>query len=171
MSRCRCREANKLSRAQLCCEGTYIPVRVAGAGLTGWRARAVMDTPLIILCIAGAGLTGWRARAVMDTLLIISCIAGAGLTWWRACTRGWDTLLIIYIPVFVCCRSWSDWVACVHARLGVPRWLTAATISLGIIFSVWLCLVIPSSAPKQRLRALIVRGKVSYGDIERVITV
>jgi hypothetical protein len=56
---------------------------------------------------------------------------------------------------------WSDWVACVHARLGVPRWLTAATISLGIIFSVWLCLVIPSSAPKQRLRALIIRGKPS----------
>jgi hypothetical protein len=52
-------------------------------------------------------------------------------------------------------------VACVHARLGVPRWLTAATISLGIIFSVWLCLVIPTSAPKQRLRALIIRGKVS----------
>merc|ERR1719427_1559483 len=50
--------------------------------------------------------------------------------------------------------KWSDWVACLHAKVGVPRWLTAATISLGIVFSVWLCLVIPSSAPKQRLRAL-----------------
>merc|ERR1712227_99748 len=36
--------------------------------------------------------------------------------------------------------SWSDWVSCLHAKVGVPRWLTAATISLGIIFSLWLCL-------------------------------
>jgi len=41
----------------------------------------------------------------------------------------------------------------------VPRWLTAATISLGIVFSVWLCLVIPSSAPKQRLRALVIKAE------------
>jgi len=53
--------------------------------------------------------------------------------------------------------KWSDWVACLHARVGVPRWLTAATISLGIVFSVWLCLVIPSAAPKQRIRALVIR--------------
>merc|ERR1712071_33208 len=53
--------------------------------------------------------------------------------------------------------KWSDWVACLHARVGVPRWLTAATISLGIVFSVWLCLVIPSAAPKQRIRALVTR--------------
>merc|ERR1711892_481583 len=26
--------------------------------------------------------------------------------------------------------KWSDWVACLHAKVGVPRWLTAATISL-----------------------------------------
>ena len=54
-------------------------------------------------------------------------------------------------------RKWSDWVACLHARVGVPRWLTAATISLGIVFSVWLCLVIPSAAPKQRIRALVIK--------------
>lgn len=53
--------------------------------------------------------------------------------------------------------KWSDWVACLHQRVGVPRWLTAATISLGIIFSVWLCLVIPSAAPKQKLRALVIK--------------
>merc|ERR1719402_950605 len=53
--------------------------------------------------------------------------------------------------------KWSDWVACLHARVGVPRWLTAATISLGIVFSVWLCLVIPSAAPKQRIRALVTK--------------
>merc|ERR1719369_994714 len=53
--------------------------------------------------------------------------------------------------------KWSDWVACLHARVGVPRWLTAATISLGIVFSVWLCLIIPSAAPKQRMRALVIR--------------
>merc|ERR1719427_1958035 len=55
--------------------------------------------------------------------------------------------------------KWSDWVACLHAKVGVPRWLTAATISLGIVFSVWLCLVIPSSAPKQRLRALVIKSE------------
>jgi len=55
--------------------------------------------------------------------------------------------------------KWSDWVACLHAKVGVPRWLTAATISLGIVFSVWLCLVIPSSAPKQRLRALVIKAE------------
>merc|ERR1711887_256494 len=53
--------------------------------------------------------------------------------------------------------EWSDWVACLHARVGVPRWLTAATISLGIVFSVRLCLVIPSAAPKQRIRALVIK--------------
>merc|ERR1719474_1157543 len=53
--------------------------------------------------------------------------------------------------------KWSDWVACLHAKVGVPRWLTAATISLGIVFSVWLCLVIPTAAPKQRIRALVIR--------------
>merc|ERR1712025_1132233 len=52
---------------------------------------------------------------------------------------------------------WSDWVACLHAQTGIPRWLTAATISLGIIFSVWLCLVIPSAAPKQKLKALVIK--------------
>merc|ERR1719466_218019 len=55
--------------------------------------------------------------------------------------------------------KWSDWVACLHAKVGVPRWLTTATISLGIVFSVWLCLVIPSSAPKQRLRALVIKAE------------
>merc|ERR1740137_349219 len=55
--------------------------------------------------------------------------------------------------------KWSDWVACLHAKVGVPRWLTAATISLGIVFSVWLGLVIPSSAPKQRLRALVIKAE------------
>merc|ERR1712165_271045 len=49
--------------------------------------------------------------------------------------------------------KWSDWVACLHARVGVPRWLTAATISLGIVFSVWLCLVIPSAAPAKAKEA------------------
>jgi len=51
---------------------------------------------------------------------------------------------------------WSDWVGCVHVRLGVPRWLTAATIALGIVFSVWLCFIIPTAAPKQRLAHLMI---------------
>jgi len=51
--------------------------------------------------------------------------------------------------------KWSDWVACIHDKVGIPRWLTAATISLGIVFSIWLCLVIPSAAPKQRVKASV----------------
>jgi len=51
--------------------------------------------------------------------------------------------------------KWSDWVACIHEKVGIPRWLTAATISLGIVFSIWLCLVIPSAAPKQRVKASV----------------
>eukprot|EP00095_Tigriopus_kingsejongensis_P008284 maker-scaffold980_size74003-snap-gene-0.20 protein:Tk08284 transcript:maker-scaffold980_size74003-snap-gene-0.20-mRNA-1 annotation:"transmembrane protein 59-like" len=46
--------------------------------------------------------------------------------------------------------KWSDWVSCLHMRMGLPRWLTAATISLGIVFIIWLCLVIPTNAPKQK---------------------
>jgi hypothetical protein len=38
-----------------------------------------------------------------------------------------------------------------------PRWLTVATISLSIIFIIWLCLVIPNNAPKQRVRMEKVR--------------
>jgi len=36
--------------------------------------------------------------------------------------------------------------------MGVPRWLTAATICLAVIFIIWLCLVIPANAPKQRIK-------------------
>merc|ERR1712226_662244 len=48
--------------------------------------------------------------------------------------------------------KWSDWVPCLHTRLGLPRWLMAATVCLGIIFTLWICLVIPANAPKQRVR-------------------
>ena len=27
--------------------------------------------------------------------------------------------------------------------MGLPRWLTAVTLSLGVVFIIWLCLVIP----------------------------
>jgi len=61
----------------------------------------------------------------------------------------------------VSCNSESlplkDWLACAHLNVGVPRWLTAATIALGIIFSVWLCLVIPSAAPKQKIKSLVIK--------------
>ena len=56
-------------------------------------------------------------------------------------------------------RTWSDWVSCLHAKVGVPRWLTAATISLGIIFSIWLCLVIPSTAPKRKVQTVLIKGE------------
>merc|ERR1711997_1123374 len=55
--------------------------------------------------------------------------------------------------------KWSDWVACIHDKVGIPRWLTAATISLGIIFSIWLCLVIPSTAPKRKVKTLLIKGE------------
>merc|ERR1711874_492863 len=55
--------------------------------------------------------------------------------------------------------SWSDWASCLHTKVGVPRWLTAATISLGIIFSIWLCLVIPSTAPKRKVKTLLIKGE------------
>merc|ERR1711992_456438 len=48
--------------------------------------------------------------------------------------------------------KWSDWVSCLHTRLGLPRWLMAATVCLGIIFTLWICLVIPANAPKQRVK-------------------
>lgn len=48
--------------------------------------------------------------------------------------------------------SWSEWVSCLHLRMGLPRWLTAVTLSLGVVFIIWLCLVIPQNAPRQRIR-------------------
>ena len=64
----------------------------------------------------------------------------------------------------------KDWLACAHLNVGVPRWLTAATIALGIIFSVWLCLVIPSAAPKQKIKSLVIKThKVSNLLIHKII--
>lgn len=37
-------------------------------------------------------------------------------------------------------------------RLGMPRWVMTATLCIGIIFLLWLCLVIPNNAPKQRVK-------------------
>jgi len=58
--------------------------------------------------------------------------------------------------------KWSDWVSCLHTRLGLPRWLMAATVCLGIIFTLWICLVIPANAPKQRVK----KAKKSIGTKE-----
>merc|ERR1719412_594628 len=49
--------------------------------------------------------------------------------------------------------KWSDWASCLHFKLGVPRWVMTTSICMGIIFLLWLCLVIPSNAPKQRVKA------------------
>jgi len=43
-------------------------------------------------------------------------------------------------------------VSCLHVRMGLPRWLMAATVALGVVFIIWLCLVIPQNAPKQRVK-------------------
>merc|ERR1712223_1038281 len=49
--------------------------------------------------------------------------------------------------------KWSDWASCLHFKLGVPRRVMTTSICMGIIFLLWLCLVIPSNAPKQRVKA------------------
>jgi len=48
--------------------------------------------------------------------------------------------------------TWNEWFNCLHIRMGVPNWLLVATVALGVIFTLWLCLVIPSNAPKQKVR-------------------
>jgi len=58
--------------------------------------------------------------------------------------------------------KWSDWMSCLHTRLGLPRWLMAATVCLGIIFTLWICLVIPANAPKQKIK----KAKKSVGTKE-----
>ena len=68
-------------------------------------------------------------------------------------------------------RSWSDWVSCLHAKVGVPRWLTAATISLGIIFSLWLCLVIPSTAPKRKVKTVFIKGEKPSASLTKAVEV
>merc|ERR1712117_17294 len=67
--------------------------------------------------------------------------------------------------------SWSDWVSCLHAKVGVPRWLTAATISLGIIFSLWLCLVIPSTAPKRKVKTVFIKGEKPSAALNKAVEV
>merc|ERR1719264_302835 len=68
--------------------------------------------------------------------------------------------------------SWSDWVSCLHAKVGVPRWPTAATISLGIIFSIWLCLVIPSTAPKrQKVKTVFIKGEKPSAALNKAVEV
>ncbi len=34
----------------------------------------------------------------------------------------------------------------------MPRWLVTTSLCLGIVFILWLCLVIPRNAPKQRVK-------------------
>ncbi len=63
-------------------------------------------------------------------------------------------------------ERWSDWVSCLHLRMGLPRWLTAATVSLGIVFVIWLCLVIPHNARKQRIKRLT-KAQEAAGALER----
>jgi len=48
--------------------------------------------------------------------------------------------------------TWNQWFNCLHIRMGVPNWLLVATVALGVVFTLWLCLVIPTNAPKQKVR-------------------
>lgn len=48
--------------------------------------------------------------------------------------------------------SWGEWFDCLHVRMGLPNWLLVSTVALGVIFTLWLCLVIPSNPPKQKVR-------------------
>jgi len=63
----------------------------------------------------------------------------------------------IYVDRDICAQerskmSWGDWFNCLHVRMGLPNWLLVSTVSLGVIFTLWLCLVIPSNPPKQKVR-------------------
>jgi len=48
--------------------------------------------------------------------------------------------------------QWSEWSKCLHLNMAMPKWLVISSLSLGILFLIWLCLVIPSNAPKQRVK-------------------
>ena len=54
--------------------------------------------------------------------------------------------------MYLSLRSWGDWFDCLHVRMGLPNWLLVSTVALGVIFTLWLCLVIPSNPPKQKVR-------------------
>merc|ERR1712095_134838 len=55
--------------------------------------------------------------------------------------------------------QWSEWSKCLHLNMAMPKWLVISSLSLGIIFLIWLCLVIPSNAPKQRVKKPITNAK------------
>jgi len=63
----------------------------------------------------------------------------------------------IYVDRDMCAQqnsklSWGQWFDCLHVRMGLPNWLLVSTVALGVIFTLWLCLVIPSNPPKQKVR-------------------
>lgn len=55
--------------------------------------------------------------------------------------------------------QWSEWSKCLHLNMGMPKWLVISSLSLGIIFLIWLCLVIPSNPPKQRIKKPAINTK------------
>jgi len=55
--------------------------------------------------------------------------------------------------------QWSEWSKCLHLNMAMPKWLVISSLSLGILFLIWLCLVIPSNAPKQRVKKPITNAK------------
>ena len=67
---------------------------------------------------------------------------------------------------FISIRSWGDWFNCLHVRMGLPNWLLVSTVSLGVIFTLWLCLVIPSNPPKQKVKAARVPKNVNVKELE-----
>merc|ERR1712002_207064 len=77
----------------------------------------------------------------------------------------------IYVDRDVCAQerskmSWGDWFNCLHVRMGLPNWLLVSTVSLGVIFTLWLCLVIPSNPPKQKVKAARVPKNVNVKELE-----
>ena len=73
-----------------------------------------------------------------------------------------DWLFIYFFSI----RSWGDWFNCLHVRMGLPNWLLVSTVSLGVIFTLWLCLVIPSNPPKQKVKAARVPKNVNVKELE-----
>jgi len=55
--------------------------------------------------------------------------------------------------------QWSDWSKCLHLNMGMPKWLVISSLGLGVLFLIWLCLVIPANPPKQRIKKATTNAK------------
>merc|ERR1711893_187879 len=55
--------------------------------------------------------------------------------------------------------QWSEWSKCLHLNMGMPKWLVISSLGLGVLFLIWLCMVIPANPPKQRIKKATTNAK------------